>query len=205
MKANSILRQEAREALSGKWNVLAVYTLLFLACASAVGYIPYLGFLLSILVIPVQWCYQVMFLKVWRREPAELKDLYDFRGTYPRVLITLLLMNIYIFLWSLLLIVPGIIKSFSYALTPYILLEHPELENNAAIERSMAMMEGHKMRLFLLYLSFIGWGILATLTFGIGFFWLLPYMHTSMVGFYEDVKAAYNGSNVGYDKNESAC
>ena len=98
------------------------------------------------------------------------------------------LMIIFIMLWSLLLVIPGIIKAYSYAMTPYILEEHPELSANAAIDRSRAMMKGHKFDLFWLQLSFIGWGILAVVTCGIGFFWLAPYMDTAQAAFYRDLK-----------------
>ena len=101
------------------------------------------------------------------------------------------LMGVFIALWSMLLIIPGIIKTFSYAMTPYILDEHPELSANDAIDRSRAMMKGHKFDLFWLLLSFIGWGILCVFTLGIGFLWLTPYMQTSMAVFYEDLKADY--------------
>jgi len=103
----------------------------------------------------------------------------------------MLLRQIFIWLWSLLLIIPGIIKSFSYALTPYILEEQPELSANDAIDRSRAMMRGHKFDLFWLYLSFLGWAILCVFTMGIGFLWLIPYVQSSEVAFYEDVKADY--------------
>lgn len=101
------------------------------------------------------------------------------------------LMYVFIFLWSLLFLIPGIIKTFSYAMTPYILEENPELSANQAIDRSRAMMKGHKFDLFYLWLSFIGWGILCMFTLGIGFLWLTPYMYTATASFYEDVKADY--------------
>ena len=101
------------------------------------------------------------------------------------------LMAVFIFLWSLLLVIPGIIKCFSYAMTPFILEEHPELTANEAIDHSRAMMKGHKFDLFWLILSFIGWLILCMFTFGIGYLWLTPYMETSVAAFYEDVKADY--------------
>ena len=104
-----------------------------------------------------------------------------------------LLMYIFIILWSFLFIIPGIVKAFSYAMTPYILEENPELSANDAIDRSRAMMKGHKFDLFYLYLSFIGWGILCLLTLGIGFLWLTPNMSTATAAFYEDVKAEYDG------------
>ena len=101
------------------------------------------------------------------------------------------LMYVFIFLWSLLFLIPGIVKAFSYAMTPYILEEKPELSANEAIDHSRAMMKGHKFDLFWLYLSFIGWGILCLFTLGIGFLWLTPYMNTAVAAFYEDVKADY--------------
>jgi uncharacterized membrane protein len=101
----------------------------------------------------------------------------------------MLLKAIYLILWTLLLIIPGIIKSYSYAMTEFILKDNPEMKNNAAIEKSMAMMQGKKMKLFLLDLSFIGWIILAILTLGLGFVLLVPYMYTARAAFYEDLKA----------------
>ena len=104
------------------------------------------------------------------------------------------LMGVFVFLWSLLFVIPGIIKTFSYAMTPYILEEHPELTANEAIDHSRAMMKGHKFDLFWLYLSFIGWGILCIFTLGIGLLWLVPYMQTAQSSFYEDVKADYEAN-----------
>ena len=99
------------------------------------------------------------------------------------------LTNLFIALWSLLFIIPGIVKAFSY-----ILEEHPELSANEAIDHSRAMMKGHKFDLFWLILSFIGWGFLCLFTFGIGYLWLTPYMETSVASFYEDVKADYEAN-----------
>ena len=101
------------------------------------------------------------------------------------------LMEVFIFLWSLLLLIPGIVKMFSYAMTPFILEENPELSANDAIDRSRAMMKGHKFDLFWLLLSFLGWFLLSMLTLGIGLLWLMPYVQTSIAAFYEDVKADY--------------
>ena len=103
----------------------------------------------------------------------------------------MVLAAIFIFLWSLLLVIPGIVKCFSYSMTPFILEENPELSANEAIDRSRAMMKGHKFDLFWLILSFIGWMILCFFTLGLGWLWLAPYMQTSVAAFYEDVKADY--------------
>ena len=107
---------------------------------------------------------------------------------------SLLLQDVYTILWSLLLVIPGIIKSYSYAMTSFILKDEPEMKNNAAIEKSMAMMEGNKMKLFMLDLSFIGWAILCIFTLGIGLLFLQPYVAISRAAFYEDLKAQQGGS-----------
>jgi len=103
----------------------------------------------------------------------------------------MLLVYIFTVLWMLLFIIPGIIKVFSYSMTPYILEEYPELSASEAIHRSRLMMRGHKFDLFWLMLSFLGWAILCVFTAGIGFLWLQPYMSTSIAAFYEEVKAEY--------------
>lgn len=104
--------------------------------------------------------------------------------------------SILIFLWSLLLIIPGIIKSLSYAMTFYILKDNPDLSVNQAIDLSKDMMYGHKYDLFYLYLSLAGWFFLSLLTLGIGYLWLIPYAQTAQASFYEDVKAEWEMKSV---------
>lgn len=115
---------------------------------------------------------------------------HTFTG-YLRNVWAMFLMYMFTFLWALLLIIPGIIKSLSYAMTPFIIKDYPELSANQAINLSVKMMKGHKFDLFYLELSFIGWGILSVFTFGLGYLWLMPYMYTSMAAFYQDVKNDY--------------
>ena len=151
-----------------------------------------IGLVLFILALPLTWGYQTLFLGAVRGGEATAKDMFEGynKELFSRVLTTTLLYYVYVFLWSLLLLIPGCIKSYSYAMTPYILKDNPEMKNNAAIEESMRMMDGHKLELFLLDLSFIGWAILSLLTCCIGFLWLTPYMNMARVNFYEDLKKA---------------
>ena len=151
-----------------------------------------IGLVLFILALPLTWGYQTLFLGAVRGGEATAKDMFEGynKELFSRVLTTTLLYYVYVFLWSLLLLIPGCIKSYSYAMTPYILKDNPEMKNNAAIEESMRMMDGHKLELFLLDLSFIGWAILSILTCCIGFLWLVPYMNMARVNFYEDLKKA---------------
>ena len=176
---------------------------------------PGLGTVLSVLLIPMGWGVSVAFLDNHRRttnDPFHVGCLIDGYRDFVRIFLTLLLSSVYTLLWALLLIVPGIIKGLSYALTPYILRDHPELKYNAAIEKSMAMMEGHKADLFWLHLSFIGWILLCVLTLFIGLFWLQPYVNSTLANFYEEVKQEYEQGGVteatiieeetGYNKSE---
>lgn len=112
-------------------------------------------------------------------------------GRYGRNVWGMFLMVVFTALWSLLLVIPGIVKSFSYAMTPYILNDYPELSANQAIDLSQKMMKGHRMDFFCLQLSFIGWIFLAVITLGIGYFWLQPYMYTANAAFYRDVRNQY--------------
>lgn len=116
----------------------------------------------------------------------------DSFGRWGRKVWGMFLMNFFISLWSFLLIIPGFIKYYAYALTPYILIDNPELSANQAINLSQKMMKGHKFDMFILHLSFIGWIFLSIFTFGIGLLWLLPYMMTAQAAFYQDVKKEYN-------------
>ena len=116
----------------------------------------------------------------------------DSFGRWGRKVWGMFLMNFFISLWSLLLIIPGFIKYYAYALTPYILIDNPELSANQAINLSQKMMKGHKFDMFILHLSFIAWIFLSIFTFGIGLLWLLPYMMTAQAAFYQDVRKEYN-------------
>lgn len=151
-----------------------------------------IGLVLFILALPLTWGYQTLFLGAVRGGEVTAKDMFEGynKELFSRVLTTTLLYYVYVFLWSMLLLIPGCIKAYSYAMTPFILKDNPEMKNNAAIEESMRMMDGHKLELFLLDLSFIGWAILSILTCCIGFLWLTPYMNMARVNFYEDLKKA---------------
>lgn len=103
----------------------------------------------------------------------------------------MLMMSVVTSLYSLLLMVPGMIASLALFLVPYILKDNPELSVMETLRLSRRMMEGHKMQLFKLQLSFIGWILLGVLTLGVAFLWLIPYMMTALAAFYQDVKAEY--------------
>lgn len=98
-----------------------------------------------------------------------------------------LLTGIFVFLWTLLFIIPGIIAGYSYAMAPFIMLENPNCGARQALSESKEMMRGNKWRLFCLEFSFIGWSILNIFTLGIGSLWLNPYMEVSRAAFYREI------------------
>lgn len=118
---------------------------------------------------------------------ASLNDLLSFFHRMKTAFCAHFLMALYILLWSLLFLIPGIIASYSYALTDYILAENPDLTAGEAIARSKEMMSGNRWRLFCLQFSFIGWVILCAFTFGIGNLWLHPYQEAATAAFYRSL------------------
>ena len=118
---------------------------------------------------------------------AGFEHLFKYFPWWANAVCTRLLKGLYVFLWSLLLVIPGIVASYSYAMTEYILAEHPETTASEAIAASKEMMSGNRWRLFCLHVSFIGWAILCAFTLGIGNLWLNPYKNAATAAFYREI------------------
>lgn len=200
MQNVSYYKSLAVRALTGNWGACAIATLIVYIIFGAVGVLGGDGSssrvmlnLVFILLMPIAYGFSAFFLDIYRGSVPAYGTLFqgfkEGSQGYFRYLGTQLLLYVYQLLWTLLLIVPGIIKSYSYSMTLFIMRDRPELEYNAAIEESMRLMQGHKMQLFLLDLSMVGWLLLSILTLGIGFLFLVPYNYTAHAAFYEDLKA----------------
>lgn len=146
------------------------------------------GFAAFLLGGVLQLGYASFLLKQHDGKPVEFADLFSQFDRFSTGFAQHILRSLYVTLWSLLLIVPGFVKSYSYAMTPFILAEHPNLTASQAIELSMQMMDGHKMDLFLLDLSFFGWYILAAMTANLGFLALNPYTNAAKAAFYRQLQ-----------------
>jgi len=147
------------------------------------------GFAAFILGGTLQLGYASFLLKQHDGKETSFKDLFskfDFFGTG---FAQRFLRSLYVALWSLLFIIPGIIKEYSYAMTPFILAEHPNMTASRAIELSEQLMDGHKTDLFILDLSFIGWNILAAITWNLGNIALNPYKNAAYAAFYRQLQA----------------
>lgn len=120
-------------------------------------------------------------------EEIKFNALFRYFPQWKTMFVAGLLQALYVFLWALLLFIPGIIAAYRYSMTGYILAENPELRAGEAITRSKEMMKGNKWRRFCLEFSFIGWILLSTVTLGIGWIWLTPYMEAAGAIFYRDL------------------
>lgn len=135
------------------------------------------------------------FLKISRNEKADYRELFTkFDMAVPYILITLVT-SIFVMLWSLLFIIPGIIAALSYTLVYFIALDNPEMDVLDVIKRSKEMMMGYKFEYFILQLSFMGWIILGLFTCGILYFWLIPYMYVTNCNFYNHLLKEYEKKN----------
>ena len=210
MKTNQDYKNESLDALKGNWAPALLATAIFfviegllsapsmyhnltqsaITAAGTPALSPWatMDILYFFVTLPLALGYANAMLLLLRGSDRNISENMFKLGFCPywKKVWGMVLMNIYIFLWSLLFLIPGLIKAFSYALTPYILNDNPDLSADEAIERSRAMMKGHKFDLFYLYLSFIGWFILSLMTLGIGLLWLTPYVEGAVASFYED-------------------
>jgi uncharacterized membrane protein len=182
---NALLMQRARESLKGNWGmavgVAFVYGLILSVSSNVCGFIPLIidgPFLLGL---------AIFFLCIARRSGARFGQLFEGFSNFGTALGAYLLMMIFIFLWMLLLIVPGIIAAYAYSMTYYIIADDPSIGSLEAIRRSKEMMRGRKGKLFCMHLRFIGWWFLCILSCGIGFLWFVPYIETATAQFYDDL------------------
>ena len=129
------------------------------------------------------------FIRNVETKPAFAEAFYGFKVKYFRNIGTMLLVGIKVVLWSLLLVIPGIIKAYEYAIIPYILADDPEISSKDAFKKAKEMMKGNKWRLFKLNFSFFGWYILCFVTLGIGTFFLMPYLNAATAEFYAELKS----------------
>jgi uncharacterized membrane protein len=202
IQTNKELRAQARKQLQGAWGkmVLAIFIFFvivtipqFLFSEYSFIYIPVLEIIISIAVVLISGPFALglagFFIKRIRGEEIAIGNIFDGFNRFLQSFLAMLFSLIFVFLWSLLLIVPGIIKGLGYSIVFYILYDDPNIKPLDALKKSQVMMKGFKLKYFLLQLSFIGWALLGVLTLGIGLLWLYPYIYLASANFYENLKA----------------
>ena len=187
MKLRAEIKQQAKKNFAAQyWISVGAFVLYMLIVSFASEMLVGAIFLVPPMIVG----YYSFTLKVYRGEQADIGDMFSVGFTnYWRNVGGILWMQLFTFLWTLLFIVPGIIKALAYFMTPYILADTKEVRPTQALKLSMRMTKGHKGKIFVTFLSFIGWAILTALTFGIlAIFYTGPYFETSLAGLYSELK-----------------
>ncbi len=191
---NGDLMARARASLNDHWWLAAGVAFVLTAITTVASAVPCLGSIVNLLIGgSLSLGLAAFALAAVRSRPLEMGLLFEGFQEFGTALGAYILMLLFVLLWSLLLIVPGIIAALAYSMTYFILRDQPRLGSLEAIGLSRQMMRGNKWKYFCLQWRFLGWALLCLLTCGIGFFWLLPYMWASHAHFYEDLKAGRRG------------
>ena len=132
-----------------------------------------------------------------RRKLPQINTLFGYFSHWRTAAAARFLQILYVLLWSMLLVIPGIVASYNYAMTGYILAEDPNLTAGEAIARSKQIMRGNRFRLFCLQFSFIGWDLLCLLSLGIGHLWLGPYKQAATAAFYREISVPTHRTHSG--------
>lgn len=181
------IKKRAREMMSAQMgNVILVY-LIYILIMSGISSFTF-GLAWIFVYGPLGLGLAGILLKLDRGESFLIEEMFAGFNDFSRSIMAGLLINLYIALWSLLLIVPGIVAGLSYSMTFYIMQENPQLSAMDAITASKNMMMGHKWDLFGLCLSFIGWWLLCIITFGLALIYVQPYFNCALTVFYQNLK-----------------
>lgn len=185
---NADLMTYARDALQGSWGIAIGFLVVFQLIQFACQLIPFAGLILLLIAGPMSLGVALFFLALTRGEEVRMGMMFHGFQRFGTTFLAYFLVAIFTFLWSLLLIVPGILAAYSYRMTFYILADNENIGAKDAIQESKEIMWGNRWKFFCLDFRFVGWALLCVLTLGIGFLWLGPYVRASFARFYEDVK-----------------
>jgi len=199
MESNSAYRKRARIDLENQWFDAALVAIIYYLFYQGINWLVtafmseesglIFNLVWSLCCFPLIWGFNTLFLDFIRGGQLQSSKLFSGYSDFLRISIAYFVYIVIVIIGCFFFLVPGIIFAFMFAQIPYILKDDKEISAIGALKKSASMMKGHKLDLFLLYLSFIGWAILACLTLGIGFIFLTPYVNTTMAHFYEDLKA----------------
>ncbi len=189
----SELKAKAKAQIKGKIGVLFVISLIISLISGVSGVllarVPGGSMVASIIITPAFSLSLIrVYLMLFGDKKPTVNDAFSGFDDFWSAFKVTFLVSLFTFLWSLLFIIPGIIKGFSYSMSMYILAENKGKPALECIKESQAMTEGHKAELFILYMSFVGWALLGVFTLGIAYIWVLPYMSATFANAYESLK-----------------
>lgn len=197
------IKEQAKEIINGNlWTILKPY-MIVLIINILVGVITgtiirtdtVLGNLFETLIelalIPLSYGYTAFLLKYVRKEEINQSEVFKYYKNFAPIILLTILISIFTTLWTLLLIIPGIIAAISYQQAMFIMIDGEE-DPKQCIKKSKEMMQGYKMDYFTFVLSFIGWILLTIVTFGLAAVYVFPYISVSQVLYYEELKKIQN-------------
>lgn len=191
------LKAAAKNQIKGKIGILFAITLIIGLILFGAGlilmFIPFgIGSIISVIIISPAFMLSIVriYLNIVAGNTPTVKDAFSGFDDFWSAFKVNFLVGLFTYLWSLLFFIPGIIKSIAYSMSPYILAENKGKPALECISESKAMTKGHKKKLFVLALSFFGWGILCVITFGIASIWVIPYINTTYANAYQSLKPA---------------
>lgn len=189
------LKAAAKSQIKGKIGILFLITLIIGLISGAAGgvlaLVPGGSLIVSIIITPAFALSMVrVYLNVIKGGTPKAGDAFCGFDDFWAAFKVNFLVGLFTFLWSLLFVIPGIVKSFSYSMSMFILAENKGKAALECIDESKKMTEGHKMELFVLGLSFLGWALLCVITLGIASIWVVPYMETTYANVYNSLKPA---------------
>jgi uncharacterized membrane protein len=203
LKSISELRAAARTTLKGRWGKVILACFIFTLITNIINTLPtddYFGWILGALVFVIAGAWSAGLitynLHLIRQKPLSIKLLFSQLPHLLPFFILVLRQTLFILLWALLLVIPGLIASLRYSQSIYIKVDNPEMKASEVINHSKAMMHGQKWKYVLMHLSFIGWFLLCIPTLGIGLLWLMPYIYATQASFYEDLRLRYQEQQV---------
>ena len=187
---NRELTRRARSALKGNWGVgVGVFLIHILLTQAVSNLVPVIGpFIVIFISAPLAVGLCIVFLNTARHNGPEVGQLFQGFSSFWNALGLYFLTTIFVMLWMILLIIPGIIASIAYSQVYFLLVDHPSLSPMDAIESSKVLMKGHKWQYFCLGFRLLGWVILSIFTLGIGLLWVVPYMQTAYAEFYLELR-----------------
>ena len=200
------LKETAKAQIRGKLGLLFLITLIVYAISYLACFVPIVGGLVSLFFLTpcLSFSLVLVYMKVATGEEIAVGDVFSGFYYYWGAFKIYFLSSLFTFLWSLLFIVPGVIKAYSYSMAFYIYAENPEIGALDAIKKSQEMMEGRKMDFFVLQLSFFGWILLGYVTFFLSYIHTAPYIYTTCANFYYAIKPTSNTATKHLHTNRKA-
>lgn len=190
----TILKEDAKAIFKQNYGNALAASIIPSLIAGVLTLIPIVGGFISWFFTPILYVggYFLLLELVRGFQQVKTGDMFNIFGDFGNVFGAAFMTRLFIGLWSLLLVVPGIYKAYSWAMVQFILADNPKMSGTDARNLSNTLMEGHRMELFVLQLSYIGWALLSAVTFGIfGLFYLNPWYQTSIADYYDNLKMLY--------------